>query len=76
MARQCCRDSVAMWVIAHDTEPFDGQRIDCRWCLDGYGRFVNDRWTYGDDLHDRIAKMAAEVESPAFQALKDGSRGK
>lgn len=58
---QCCRDSVAMWVLAHDA-PTDGQEVICRWgdlCDDGYARYEGGQWVYHTPRHDRVSLEAA-----------------
>lgn len=48
MSRRCCRDTVAMKVIASDDVETKGNVIPCRWC-DGYGRYDGERWIFADE---------------------------
>jgi len=70
MARRCCRDSVAMKVIAVDGLERDGAIVFCRWC-DGYARYEGHgdkgRWIFADQ--DTPAKRAEILAlDPAMQA--------
>jgi len=47
MARQCCRDSAAMWAVAHGET--DGDLVPCRWGCEGYARFENGKWHFAED---------------------------
>lgn len=75
MAMRCCKDSVAMWVIAHDA-PIEGQEVHCRWgdlCDDGYARYEEGQWAYHTPLRDRVnlqdamAKYRAKRVSEALK---------
>ena len=77
MARRCCKDSVAMWAIAHDQEPTEGLIVPCRWCT-GYGRYEGGRWAYGEDetearRHTTVADSV--IPSPEYQARKSDVLG-
>lgn len=66
MARQCCRDSVAMKVIAHgDTAETEGHVCPCRWC-ERHATYRGGRWIFSDEdeIGLRHATMAALMTHP------------
>lgn len=69
MARQCCRDSVAMKAIADDKAETEGYVCPCRWCC-GYARYVNGRWQYAEDepIGQRHTTKADLIDHPVRKA--------
>ena len=57
MAPRHCKDSVAAHVARmhrEGREPHDGQIVECRWCVDGYGIYKSGVWEFRDRAIERI----------------------
>lgn len=67
MARQCCRDSATMWVVAHDET--EGDLVPCRWGCEGYARYEGGKWHYAEDesVERRHATQAELLTNPYRQ---------
>lgn len=65
MARQCCRDSVAMKIVADDTAETEGYVTPCRWC-ERHATYRGGRWIFSEDepLSVRHATAAALMTHP------------
>ncbi len=72
IAHGCCKDSVAMYLRSHNFIAIEGEVVECRWCSDGYGQYLNGIWSYGDAVGDFIARET----SPEAQAKRDELRAR
>lgn len=67
MTPQCCRDSVASRVLV--TQPYEGMRVECRWCWDGYGVYRDGQWQFSTETADRV-NHASSPEQTAKRAAR------
>lgn len=82
MAMRCCKDSVAAFVAnrhAANIDLMDGQRVECRWCVDGYGLYKDGVWSFHDQGFAANEFLARETSPNAVaerQAFLMDYRGK